>query len=386
MTMDCDVPSASGFEFWGATIVPGKTVKCQITGNILHLTSIAMDETIRNEPNQRSVLSVIIDDKQFVLGSLRESIAEQVSVDFLFRENKVIKFKATGNTTLHLVGYLQPLDLMGEDEEITSDEDEMSEEEIESEEEDDDDEVEQAVPVSNNAGGKKRQADSSTSIACDQNKKVKPQPKSAPESSPAPAADAPIKPSSDAKNKAPVDAPKQAAPVEKETKKPNNAKNEPKKKVENVEEPVKVDNSKKAETEPTPVKSQKKDAVASPKPAKQGAENEFEKLFGGVMIKDTHLGEGKVAVKGKRLGVMYKGMLQNGKVFDSNMNSNKPFHFKLGNGDVIKAWDIAFSGMKVGGKRTIVCPPKMAYGKEGSPPVIPPNSILVFEVELVNVK
>lgn len=78
----------------------------------------------------------------------------------------------------------------------------------------------------------------------------------------------------------------------------------------------------------------------------------------------------------------YEGRLkQNNKLFDST-NKGPGFSFRLGSGEVIKAWDVGVAGMKIGGKRRIICPPAMAYGQKGSPPAIPPNSTLVFEVEL----
>lgn len=68
-------------------------------------------------------------------------------------------------------------------------------------------------------------------------------------------------------------------------------------------------------------------------------------------------------------------------MFDST-KSGEGFKFLLGRGEVIRGWDIGVAGMKVGSKRRITCPPQMAYGAKGSPPVIPPNATLVFEVEL----
>lgn len=108
-------------------------------------------------------------------------------------------------------------------------------------------------------------------------------------------------------------------------------------------------------------------------------------LPGGVQVTELKVGAGPEAKPGKKVAVYYEGRLKtNNKIFDSS-KSGSGFKFSLGRGEVIKGWDIGVSGMKVGGKRRIVCPPNVAYGPKGSPPVIPPNSTLVFDVELKNV-
>ncbi|XP_049937691.1 46 kDa FK506-binding nuclear protein [Schistocerca serialis cubense] len=108
-------------------------------------------------------------------------------------------------------------------------------------------------------------------------------------------------------------------------------------------------------------------------------------LEGGVAVEDSVIGSGQVAKPGRFVTVYYTGRLkQNNKKFDETVQG-PGFKFRLGKGEVIKGWDIGVTGMKVGGKRKLIIPPHMAYGAKGSPPVIPPNSALVFEVELRNV-
>ncbi len=110
-------------------------------------------------------------------------------------------------------------------------------------------------------------------------------------------------------------------------------------------------------------------------------------------IIDQKQGTGDEAVAGKAVVVHYTGWLYDpsaadghGKKFDSSLDRNVPFGFLLGTGKVIKGWDEGVAGMKVGGKRTLVIPPQKAYGERGAGGVIPPNSTLLFDVELIEVK
>ncbi|UJR78219.1 FKBP-type peptidyl-prolyl cis-trans isomerase [Sandaracinus amylolyticus] len=100
---------------------------------------------------------------------------------------------------------------------------------------------------------------------------------------------------------------------------------------------------------------------------------------------DLVVGTGAEATSGKRVTVHYVGTLTNGQKFDSSRDRDEPFDFVLGRGQVIKGWDEGVAGMREGGQRKLVIPPEMGYGKRGFPPVIPPDSTLVFEVELLSV-
>lgn len=100
-------------------------------------------------------------------------------------------------------------------------------------------------------------------------------------------------------------------------------------------------------------------------------------------IEDLKVGTGAEAKSGNSVSVHYVGTLTDGKQFDSSRDRNEPFDFQLGAGMVIEGWDKGVAGMKVGGLRRLTVPPEMGYGKMGYPPVIPGNSTLVFEVELL---
>ena len=105
----------------------------------------------------------------------------------------------------------------------------------------------------------------------------------------------------------------------------------------------------------------------------------------GLYTQDLVVGTGKEAVSGSRAQVHYTGWLPDGSVFDSSRPRGEAFTFDLGAGRVIKGWDEGVVGMRVGGKRKLVIPSDLGYGSRGSPPVIPSDAVLVFDVELMNV-
>lgn len=116
------------------------------------------------------------------------------------------------------------------------------------------------------------------------------------------------------------------------------------------------------------------------------ADQEMTTLSSGLRYHDEKVGSGETAKAGDHVVVHYTGTLEDGTKFDSSYDSNQPFEFALGEGTVIRGWDEGVSGMKEGGKRTLVIPPELGYGARGAPGVIPPNSTLHFDVELIRVR
>jgi len=106
----------------------------------------------------------------------------------------------------------------------------------------------------------------------------------------------------------------------------------------------------------------------------------------GLKYVDLKIGEGEEAAAGKIVQVHYIGWLKDGTRFDSSRNGDRPFTFRLGAGDAIKGWDEGLVGMRVGGRRKLVIPPELGFGKQGVGSVVPPNAVLFYEFELLEVR
>lgn len=107
----------------------------------------------------------------------------------------------------------------------------------------------------------------------------------------------------------------------------------------------------------------------------------------GLSYQDVQVGTGPVASRGQQVVVHYTGFLHpSGQKFESSLDRGEPLAFPLGAGVVIPGWDEGIQGMRVGGKRVLTIPPHLAYGMRGSPPKIPPNATLQFQVELLGIQ
>ncbi len=103
----------------------------------------------------------------------------------------------------------------------------------------------------------------------------------------------------------------------------------------------------------------------------------------GLYFRDLTPGTGAVLANGQSVGMRYVGSFANGAEFDSNAPPKPIFSFTLGSGQVIKGWDLGLLGMKVGGRRQLIIPPSLGYGRDDYGP-IPGNSVLVFVVDAVS--
>jgi FKBP-type peptidyl-prolyl cis-trans isomerase len=104
-----------------------------------------------------------------------------------------------------------------------------------------------------------------------------------------------------------------------------------------------------------------------------------------LIFEDTLVGTGAEVKQKDKIAIHYTGMLADGKVFDSSYERDEPLVVRVGVGQLIRGWDVGIIGLKEGGKRTLRIPYMLAYGEEGFPPTIPPQSDLIFDVELIEI-
>lgn len=106
----------------------------------------------------------------------------------------------------------------------------------------------------------------------------------------------------------------------------------------------------------------------------------------GLQIEDIKIGQGKEAKVGDRVTIHYIGRIEDGRIFESSYQRKKPFTFTIGKKETILGLDIGVEGMREGGKRKIIIPPNLAYGEGGVRGQVPPNAVVIFEVELIKVE
>jgi peptidylprolyl isomerase len=132
-----------------------------------------------------------------------------------------------------------------------------------------------------------------------------------------------------------------------------------------------------------PVQSGPREVPSTPEPVEEG---KYIVTASGLKYFDHEVGTGASPATGNKVALDYTGWLANGTRFDSSLERDKPVTITIGKGEVMDGWDEGVLSMKVGGKRHLVIPPDIAFGKKGRPPVVPPNETLTFEMHLVGVE
>ncbi|KAI7881824.1 hypothetical protein K492DRAFT_206540 [Lichtheimia hyalospora FSU 10163] len=331
--------------FWSLQLTPGNSYS-QIASSTFQITMAAVTDS-KVDKLTRSSVCIAVDNTEYVLCTLVPGQIDQQELDLIIVEGEEVCFTVKGESTIHMSGnYLDTAKDEEDDEElpinISREEllahlsnQENLDGEIEAVMSDESEEMDIDVPERKRTirfADKVQYADE----VQQENKKDSPKEK------PVLTSILSNNQNKQIKRKAPSDdnEEKEAAPV----KKPKAEQEKPKKKSEKI----------------------------------------VTHLPSGITIEESKVGQGASVKKGNKIGVRYIGRIKGGKVFDKNV-SGKPFFFALGRQEVIKGWDEGITGMKLGGERKLTIPPALAYGKRGSPPLIPPNATLVFEIKLISI-
>ncbi|KAG5670168.1 hypothetical protein PVAND_000449 [Polypedilum vanderplanki] len=367
--------------FWGLILKANKRYT-QVLSKPFHLSSAALDHSTSDDEPVQVMYSH--EDRSYLLCTLRKGKKEQCMLDLNFAEGDKLCFLTKGNGIVHLTGFLIP-----EQDDFSDLEDEEEEEEEENELPDLREKLknkqskEKSKPTKPEVANKKKpveESDEEDEEESDEDDSDENDPNSS---------NLPLENDEDDDEDEDDSEEEDDDDEEDESDEEEEAQPPPKKqaKLENKQATKKekqngfANGQEKKEKKDKP-KNQEQEKV---KQEKGGATGEAKKLQGGLKIQDLKVGTGAEAKPGKKIQVYYEGkLMSNNKTFDS-AKSGPGFKMTLGRGEVIKGWDIGLQGMKVGGKRKLIIPPNLGYGPRGNPPVIPPNSTLVFEVELKNV-
>ncbi|KYQ94243.1 EGF-like domain-containing protein [Tieghemostelium lacteum] len=358
--------------FWGIEVTATQPVKFT-PPYTLHITNACLGVNLKAS-EERNVLQVKIDGVTHCICSLRLGGAEHFSFDTIMEEGKEVIFSVSGKNSIHLTGYF--VDSMLNEEDSDEEESDLEDDKalmngLEGEDDEDDEDDEDEMDFDDDSDDDDEEEFSISEADQKIMNEIL---------------------ASGSKRKAAAVEPK-GQPTQKQLKLETPTKKDQPQQAKKEATPQKKDNTpQKKQTTPEPVSATSKQSPnkkEQPQQQKPAAEKKKEEIGGktvtlksGLQYQDVMVGTGPQVVPGKTVTVHYTGKLTNGKVFDSSVRSGRPFPFRLGAGEVIKGWDMGVAGMKVGGKRTLICPPSLAYGSK-SLPGIPANSTLIFDVEVL---
>ncbi|XP_031347914.1 46 kDa FK506-binding nuclear protein-like [Photinus pyralis] len=351
--------------FWGLIMEPKRRYS-QSVKRAFHISMAALD--LFSADDNPTQLMLFFENRNYLLCTLQKGHTVQCPLDLNFEAGDEVVFATNGNCNIHLSGYLQEDqldyldgDLEEEEEEGEADEEEVAQKQVSKQKR-------LSLSPNEKPASKKSKLESILKEDFDTNDEDD---------------DSYVMSSDD---DAEEEEDEDGEEEEEEDSDDDDEEDEevvpqPPIKVMNGEKPKSLKKQKEKAKNEKP----KNEAPAAKQKDQKNAPQQKRTVEGGVVIQDIRVGEGAIAKSGKVVQVYYEGRLKNNnKLFDQS-NKGSGFKFRLGKQEVIKGWDVGVVGMKVGGRRRITCPAPMAYGQKGSPPAIPPNATLIFDVELKNV-